>query len=484
MKEYLVVLEVAQKQKYIFQTNRLAENIGASIIIRKVTEEMPRKYASPEEFVYSGGGKSLYAFGSRERAEAFISNTSGTVIKECPGIELYMAIQEYDTDSESVIEAIEKLYGKLEAKKASKSNGFMLYGLGITEQCESTQLPAVTRGLYGQPLSNESALKYKEAERMQDDVFSELLPDAPGFRFAREFAELGGTKGSKNYISITVMDGNKMGRKLEKFREDFRRSHPEVNAEFNREYKAAYRKISDQIDDVYRQAVKKAVNRLAGALDGLVRRGVLTGFRKGGKVLPFRPLIQAGDDICFVSDARIGLALTEEVLRNIENEKILGIPMKACAGVAMVKTSYPFFRAHVLAEELCQSAKAALPSDDSKDAAVLDFHIVQGEISGFLTEIRKNLYRNNTLTSKPYYLDRTDGPVCMDLFKERLEKVKKYGRGVIKEYRSALSGGEQEADRYLVHKRLDNFGPSYFQGRCVDFDVIEMMDIYHELEES
>lgn len=37
MRRYVMLLEIGRKQKYIFSSNRLAENIGASIIIRNAT---------------------------------------------------------------------------------------------------------------------------------------------------------------------------------------------------------------------------------------------------------------------------------------------------------------------------------------------------------------------------------------------------------------------------------------------------------------
>ncbi len=487
MKEFLTVLEVSQKQKYIFQTNRLAENIGASIIIREVTEELPIQFISPEEYVFSGGGKSVYAFSSEEAAKRFVSSVSRAAMEQYPGIELYMATIGYDNEKESIIDAINNLYGRLESKKAARSVSFTLYGLGINESCTSTQLPASGRNRYGQLVSEECQAKYKAAEEKQDLIFSELLQDIPGYRFAHEFEELGGTKDTKNYIAITVMDGNKMGLKLDKFRSDFTNENPEVNADFNRRYKSEIRRVSKEIDDSYKAAVQTVINHLAQSLDSLIKRGVLTGFRRGGKVLPFRPLILAGDDICFVSDARIGTAFACEVLKEIETKKIEGLPMRACAGVAMVKTSYPFFRAHELAEELCQSAKGNLPSDDSKDASVIDFHIVQGEISGTLSDIRQQKYSNNTMTSKPYYLHDSDGEISMDMFRNRLKYLKqeKISRGNLKEYRTALREGENAAKRFLMHKRLGKIIENSFKnGRCVDFDVIEMLDIYHELEES
>ena len=37
---FLTILEVSKKQYYIFKSNKLKENIGASEIIRYVTEEL------------------------------------------------------------------------------------------------------------------------------------------------------------------------------------------------------------------------------------------------------------------------------------------------------------------------------------------------------------------------------------------------------------------------------------------------------------
>ena len=50
--EFLVVMEVSQKQNYIFKTNRLAENIGASILIRSITESLAKEIAVEIEEKY------------------------------------------------------------------------------------------------------------------------------------------------------------------------------------------------------------------------------------------------------------------------------------------------------------------------------------------------------------------------------------------------------------------------------------------------
>ncbi len=501
-----MVLEVSQKQAYIFKTDRLVENIGASIIIRDITEELPKKYAKPENFVFEGGGKSVYCFADDEAAKGFIEKVTVDVLSNYPGVEVFMAMHGYDNHKESIIEAINELYGKLEKKKAARKEYFRVLGLGITESCADTQMPASESVYIGDEkilVSAEVACKIKKGREKQDEIFKELLPEGGKYRFAREFEDLGGSKGSKNYISIIVMDGNKMGKKIEKFRDDFRAANPDVSKETNDEYKVKIRELSEEIDRSYKKAVKSTIQELADNLEALQKKGVVKKSQKDDEFafLPIRPLVLAGDDICIVTDARIGLDVAERVLKGVEENKIQGLPMRACAGVAIVKTGYPFFRAHELAEELCHNAKSILPVDDKKDASVIDFHMDQGELAGSLSVIRKEQYLNSSLTNKPYYISPEDDPTTkkmknMDSFRKRVSIYNsgRFGRGFVKQYRDALYEGEDKAKKYLSDKRQDDrrrssdgdhaglIGSSFVDGHCVDFDAIEMMDIYHRIK--
>ena len=75
--EYLVLMEVGKKQSYIFKSNKLKENIGASMIIQYVTEELPNNKIS--EFngkeIMRGGGKSLFSFNNEVGAFPNISDS-------------------------------------------------------------------------------------------------------------------------------------------------------------------------------------------------------------------------------------------------------------------------------------------------------------------------------------------------------------------------------------------------------------------------
>jgi hypothetical protein len=593
--EYLVVLEVSQKQNYIFKTDKLKENIGASIIIRHITEDAAEGYLSTPfgegRYWFAGGGKSIYIFEAEDAAKWFIGGVSKEVLMEYPGAELFMTYVSCDEKNDSIAEKVDELYVKLEKKKSERQNAFRLYGLGITEQCVSTQLPACEI-VDGELCSREAAAKRNNADEKQDEVFKELLPDTSCYAFAKEFEELGGTKGIKDYLAVAVLDGNKLGRKIEGFRkrfeESFIRQHgSEITdyTEFNAKYKEEFAEFSKRTDDTWRGAMKRMIARLCENYEWLVKQKIIKRVvpkdngEKNGKVaktiLPIRPLILAGDDICFVCDSRICLNLVEILLEEVERAgkndvdgtTVPGEPgLHAAAGIAIVKNHYPFFRAHELAEQLCHSAKSVLESgtaerqcfeakpvfeyehaekpshdtetvvggdsgkdgyihrdvlreggsirqhepekdgfacsgDPERDESVLDFLIVEGEIAGSLTEIRKVKYRNSLMTNKPYFL-HADGPDekgrknSLPFFKERFRHITSLSSGPIREYRNALFEGKKEADYYLTHKRLkEAVGDSFIRAErrdeegnrieadvCVDYDVIEMYDVYHDWE--
>ena len=73
----LMILEVSQKQAYIFASRRLRENAARSEDIRYVTESRFFQraagplYREEEDLVYAGGGHTVLQFDSRERADAF-----------------------------------------------------------------------------------------------------------------------------------------------------------------------------------------------------------------------------------------------------------------------------------------------------------------------------------------------------------------------------------------------------------------------------
>lgn len=514
----LVVLEVSQKQRYIFITNKLSRNVGASITIRVLTGEDgkngeekcndgtipdPSKDLVKGRYVFAGGGRSIYEFDSQEDAKKFIRSFSTKAVRDCPGIELFMAEISYDPAAERIENAIDRLYGELEKKKALRQEAFHYYGPGCAVRSVELQQPAVEIR-DGQALSAEEVFKSDVALRMQDKFFAPLLPDSQKYRFAREFNEMGGTYGVKDYIAVISIDGNKMGEKIHAFADSFHKRYPDSNdmTGRNETYKKEFRAFSESLDCCYHNAVKKSIAMVAEHMNDLIDAdgtdALSFNMKKDGKlILPLRPLILSGDDICVVCDARIGLSLAETILEEIEKEHPAeGMDLHACAGVAMVHSHYPFFRAHALAEELLSNAKSILPLDPSQDESVMDFLVVQGEITGDLGTIRQVQYRNGMLTDKPLYLhEGKNRRNSLPYYHKRMEELSQAAaRSKLKEYRDALYEGKSRAQEYVNYLRIggDN-GEKFVNGgydnrdncdHSIDFDLIEIMDLNTPIAEE
>ena len=79
MERYLSILEVSQKQAYIFASNKLQDNIRRSALIAKITSPAYFKDVIQDEnlfneetnLVYSGGGHIVLVFDSYENAVEF-----------------------------------------------------------------------------------------------------------------------------------------------------------------------------------------------------------------------------------------------------------------------------------------------------------------------------------------------------------------------------------------------------------------------------
>ncbi|MBR3358650.1 MAG: hypothetical protein IKG46_12605 [Solobacterium sp.] len=503
MDRYLAIIEVSQKQRFIFSSNKLSQNIGASIIIREITEMIPRKHCTDEEVFFVGGGKSVYEFDSEERAKEFISCVSEEAIEQYPGVEVFMALQKYEAEKERVLDAVNKLYSNLEKKKSIRKSSFVIQSMGITQLSENTNKPVIvgTDGLSAEEFAKEKAARSKR----QKAAYADLLPEDEKYEFAMEFEDLGGTKHTKSYIGVIALDGNRMDKKFTHFRNAYEKRYEKASAAddiyaLNCEYKKAYRNLSETIERVYRLAVRATNTEIASRLDEMYENKKLTKNKKDGKViLPFRPLIAAGDDICIVTDGRIALLYTEILLNNIKtigDRELAQIPgfrfeMRACAGITLISGHYPFFRAHELAEELASNAKKQLPDDDASDTCVMDFHIVQGEIEGSLSEIRKTKYDSSRMTAKPYFIEfpstfnekQKNEAHTLEQLKACIRYLKKadVGRGILKEYRDALTSGEQAMRAYLNEKRMTKILGKYERGLA--FDAIETMDIYYGVED-
>jgi len=450
MPMHLVIVDTAKIQTYIFGSNRLRENVGASHLVAQATttwakeavqQVAPRnnikfdgtldgtkRIEDPAsnldaEVIYAGGGNFLVLFRDESLAKAFTRCLSRRALTDAPGLQLVIAQSPFDW-GESLSDCVKAAFTKLAEAKRARVLSAPLLGLGVTAMCRSTGWPAVDVAPAigddpARPASAEILAKLRVVEKKGEEPseadrrLRELLPPPDGYDYPSQLDHLGGTRGEHNFIAVVHADGNSLGQRIMGIGTTY--STPDQN----RDYINALRKFSEQVDAAAQQALRDVLSQLVTQIqkDGKNAFGKIiteialksAGDRKW--LLPFRPIVFGGDDVTFVCDGRLGLSLAIAYMKKLE-EHTRNLPdgkgrLTACAGVAIVKAHYPFARAYQLADELCRYAKnyrreiRRLHPD--WDGSCLDWHFALSGLSGDIQQIRERDYRVSAgrLTLRP-----------------------------------------------------------------------------------
>jgi hypothetical protein len=280
----------------------------------------------------------------------------------------------------------------LNDQKSCLISSFPLLGISITQDCDSDGWPAVTKEhSSGRWLSYPAARKLQAVPSAQKSKHKNLLDEQSSFSFPNELDQLGKAQGESGHIAVVHIDGNSMGEQIKTILADCSdySSSKKIMAE-----------LSVKIETAFSETLRKLVQKLCQ----------ISSNNQGN--LPIRPIITTGDDVTFVCRGDLGLWLTEQFLMLLPNE-LSGdgwkLPLSACAGIAIVKSHFPFYRAYQLAEQLCASAKLKAKSLCPEDPGNwLDFHIVQGGVTTELTPLRHTHY-NLKSTQAPNPINHQSG---------------------------------------------------------------------------
>ncbi len=486
---YLTILEVSQKQAYIFQTNELRGNILNSAVIawimsKEYMEETVSDKAlfdAGKNLVYSGGGHTVLEFETEDGARLFTKKITTAIRKEYQGIEVFAVTLKYD-EGKLPGENLKELNKKLERKKAVRSASFRQGSFGVEKINTNTQKPM----LEGETLETSGKARMPEAEERIDRELS-----AEGFRWVYKFEELGGSKDKSNFIAVVHIDGNAMGKRVEKLQKKF------ADCDWDN-YKRNLRRFSQSIDDQFKEAYKEMAEYVAGN----IKNNRLGDLDIREKKLPVRRVITAGDDICFVAEGRIGPECAAAFIRALGKKKnpVDEKGYAACAGVAIVHQKYPFYKAYELAEMLCGNAKrfgAALSEDGSGfDVSAMDWHIEFGEIRDTLEEIRKEYCDadGRMLIQRPYIVEASEKVLRAEPLRRyenfrnlliEIQKEESYARGSLKELRAVLKQGEKETEYFLKFHRIDELLKERLEDNfSLLYDAIELVDTFIKLEEG
>lgn len=466
---HLMILEVSQKQAYIFASTRLRDNIANSEAICKVTDpgyfaqlakEGVLAFDEGQNLVYSGGGHTVLEFDSREAAERFAYAVSKAVRQEFHDIELFIKVMPYD-EAAGPGENLKNLSQELEKKKSVRQASFHQGTFGVERTDAALRKPAP-----------------RVVNRRDTDWNPppEYVPD--GYRPTSHLGSLGNRKDESSFIAVVHIDGNAMGKRVERLREknkdkpwsDYKSVLGEFSKNVDADFKAAYQEMADEI--------AKAAE--AGKLDSL---------SLSDHSFPVRRVILAGDDVCFVSEGRIGIEAARIFIEKLSKKtnRTDGQHYNACAGVALVHQKYPFYKAYEMAEMLCSSAKKYLASlqkeakEPDADGCAIDWHIEYGEVMDSLSQTRE-MYDTNDgkrLELRPYLIladsrlkergARTYGSFQKTM-RRLVEDVNKgsISRGKLKELRQALKEGETAAQYYMKSNLIYDLSLLAHEGEEID----------------
>ncbi len=482
---YLTILEVSQKQAYIFQSNELKKNILNSAVIAWImdadylekTAGDKRLFNQKENLVYSGGGHTVLEFPTQEQAVGFTKMITKAIRENYPGIEVFAKTIPY-RDEKSPSENLKDLAKELEKKKSERRAAFHQGSFGVEEIDTNTLKPI----LY-------SVEKERPMPEKEEETDRRLM--AEGYHRVFRFEDLGGTKDKSNFIAVVHIDGNAMGKRVEKLQRRFEKLDWT-------EYKEKLREFSASIDEDFKAAYKDMSDDVASNIG----RGRLSDLNITDNKFPVRRIITAGDDICFVAEGRIGVecaAVFIDMLGSRRN-KVDEEGYAACAGVAIVHQKYPFYKAYELAEMLCSNAKkygVTLSSDGfGSDVSAIDWHVAFGEIKDTLDEIRADYIdtEDNTIIGRPYIVRAAQSVIDAEpshdyrVVRRLIQKLQEDGscaRGTIKEFRNVLKQGQCETKHFIQFHKIDELIKwDLSDDPKVLFDAIELMDTFIGLDDK
>lgn len=417
-KNFLYGASVQGIQGYIFQTNELKDIVGASDIVEKICTDYfaeqlgkdPKYYIEKDSNrIISAAGNIKYIFENEKNCKKVVRDFPKKVAEVAPGITFSQAVVEYEEGEEkkNFEKIVEELENKLRAQR-NKPMRSMTMGLMGMKRSRTTGLPAteivINKKKEIEFLDASTYAKQYDKDKKKRVTLKlskkALFEDIDDGRIAHDIEDI---TQKNDWIAIIHADGNGLGQVVQKVGND----------------KDKYQAFSRNLDKATKAAARATYQIIAKKFE-------LDKFKR----IPIRPIVLGGDDFTVICRGDFALEYTKEYLQQFEHfthielgemikaNKVFGNniadKLTACAGVAFIKSSYPFYYGYNLAEALCERAKKNAKEEknkvDGQAQSCLMFHKVQ---DSFVTDFNAIAERELTpIKDKvsfeygPYYLDK------------------------------------------------------------------------------
>ena len=466
---YLSIYDISGIQKYIFDTEKLKEQVGASAIVHWILyEKLPEVVG--EEKIKEGkyAGKYIWETDLDELAE-LTEKHRGIVVSVGGGIatvlykdKVYMdecnrkiqkAVLEVTRGrlrlchayieiefSDNLNEKYNELIRQLAREKSKPNTLYLADGFSIVEE-DSNHEPVTVfvednKTTYGSVSRIEKRRKFKKIKDVRDEL---------GYVYATQFEDFR-EKDRKSFTAVIHIDGNGMAHEKQRMMSNLTGSIQEGLIEL--------RKISNEIADLYNEAL---------------RRTILKTFedKEEGKIA-FRKMVSDGDDVTVIIESSRAFDFVENFMENLkalrdkdntgEEERYMLLDKyefntTASAGIAFVHDKYPIYDAYGIAEDLCRITKErANKCRKNKSVSGVDFHIVDSGLKSDINTFREKNYNkaNITLNIRPYFFDDEKRINSYSEFKRLKNSIKNnvIPRSKLKGLRKAYTQGKEAADNY------------------------------------
>ena len=190
----LTIVDTAGIQPYLFSTNNIRQNAGASFLVDCATRgwvqdvltdvvDNPDRHNVKDinakddnfhedriiqdeyilaEVIYAGGGNTVILFDDKTIAHKFTRQLTKKVLVMAPGLRVAVQHEEFEWDENALggeDGLVANTIRKLSAHKRTVLPTPALMGLGVSSECVFTDLPACGYDQDGRPVSSESQAK-------------------------------------------------------------------------------------------------------------------------------------------------------------------------------------------------------------------------------------------------------------------------------------------------------------------------------------
>ena len=482
--KYLYGAAVQGIQGFIFQTNKLREIVGASELVEEICTskfakllgnngyypDLKKQLEDDENCILHAAGNIKYIFDKKEECEKIVREFPKAIYEFAPGVTVSQAVvvfdniewkedmsvfveKDVDGKNRKVFQSFKNAVNELEKRLRTQRNKPMrsaTLGLMGIERSRQTGLPIVDeRKVKGEWMPVDAGTRakldmFKDAEDPNFELTKSLCNTAFGKEklYSRQIAyDIEKMTEKNDWIAIIHADGNGLGQVVQAIGTNEKQ----------------FKEFSEALDKATKAAAVEAY------------KAVKDKFNED-KFIPIRPIVLGGDDFTTICRADIALDYVTEFIKQFEvktnfvskYEKLRFDNLTACAGIAYIKSSYPFYYGYELAETLCSQAKKDAKAglkDGELAKSCLMFHKVQDSFTEDWTAIAKRELtpqKNISFQFGPYYIKekKEDGRWTVDELKDYVKKLNgKEGNAVkshLRQWMSLLHDNPEMAHQKLL----------------------------------